>query len=103
MTACAPATGSGGFAIAADGWIFSGELTFADAAAVFEAAQGLALPGSGIVDLSGLEQADSSALAVMLALKRRAALEGARLTFAAIPPGLHALAHVYGVVELLAR
>ena len=102
MIGCVPVSGGGGFAIAADGWTFTGMLTFADAAAVFEAAQGLALPGTGSVDLSGLEQADSSALAVMLALKRRAVLEGAKVTFASIPPGLTALAHVYGVEELLA-
>jgi len=34
-------------------------------------------------------------------LKRRAAVEGVALEFAAIPPRLHALAQVYGVEELL--
>jgi len=37
----------------------------------------------------------------MLALKRRAAVEEVALKFATIPPGLHALAQVYGVEELL--
>ena len=32
----------------------------------------------------------------------RATAEGARLEFASIPPGVHALAHVYGVLDLLA-
>ena len=89
--------------MATDGrWTFAGSLTFAYAAAVFAAAQELPLPASGIVDLAGLEQADSSALAVMLALKRRAAVSGARLTFGSIPQGISALANVYGVEELLA-
>jgi len=83
-------------------WTIAGALTFGDAAAVFEASHALALPGSGVIDLSGLEQADSSALAVMLALKRRAVAEGARLQFTSVPQGLHALAHVYGIEELLA-
>jgi len=78
-----------------------GTLTFADADAVFEASRALALPASGIVDLTGLEKADSSALAVMLALKRRAAVEGKTLSFAAVPSGIHSLAHVYGVEEVL--
>jgi len=102
MIACAPPASEGGFAATAKGWTFAGTLTFADAAAVFEAARGLALPGTGVVDLAGLVHADSSALAVMLALKRRAAREGARLVFASIPSGILALAHVYGVEELLA-
>jgi ABC-type transporter Mla MlaB component len=38
----------------------------------------------------------------MLALKRRAVREGARVVFASIPSGLVALARVYGVEELLA-
>jgi len=102
MSACAPPAPDGGFAATADRWAFAGTLTFADAAAVFEATQALALPGTGRVDLAGLEHADSAALAVMLALKRRAAREGARMVFTAIPPGIHTLAHVYGVEELLA-
>lgn len=102
MTDCTPASPEGGFVATTERWTFAGSLTFADAAAVFEASRALALPGTGIVDLAGLEQADSVALAVMLALKRRAAIEGVRLEFASTPPGIHALAHVYGVEELLA-
>jgi phospholipid transport system transporter-binding protein len=102
MNVCAPAPGQGGFALAGERWTFTGTLTFDDAAAVFEASQGLRLPAAGVVDLAGLAHADSTALAVMLALKRRAAVEGVALRFAAIPPGLHALAQVYGVEELLA-
>ena len=103
MIACAPAPNEGGFVATGERWTFEGILTFADAADVFEASRSLPLPVAGIVDLAGLAHADSSALAVMLALKRRAALEGVALGFASIPQGLHALAHVYGVEELLAR
>jgi len=102
MIACAPASRDGGFAVTAKGWTYAGKLTFTDAAAVFAASRELALPDTGIVDLAGLETADSSALAVLLALKRRAAVEGSRLEFTSVPPGIHALAHVYGVEELLA-
>ena len=102
MIACTPALRDGGFAATAKGWIYTGKLTFTDAAAVFEASRELALPETGVVDLAGLGAADSSALAVMLALKRRAAVEGSHLVFASVPPGILALAHVYGVEELLA-
>ncbi len=102
MIACACDGPAGGFIATQERWTFAGALTFADAAAVFAASRSLALPTSGIVDLAGLGQADSSALAVMLALKRRAAAEGATLSFASIPPGIHSLAHVYGVEDLLA-
>jgi phospholipid transport system transporter-binding protein len=62
----------------------------------------LALPAAGRVDLAGLGHADSTALAMMLALKRRAAREGRPISFAAVPPRLLRLAHAYGVEELLA-
>jgi phospholipid transport system transporter-binding protein len=101
MNACTPAPSQGGFAVAGERWTFTGILTFDDAAAVFEASHALPLPAAGVVDLAGLAHADSTALAVMLALKRRAAVEGVALKFLAIPPGLHALAQVYGVEELL--
>ena len=87
---------------AGDGWTYAGTLTFANATAVFEACGELALPAAGSVDLAGLGHADSTALAMMLALKRRAAREGKPISFASVPPGLHRLARVYGVEELLA-
>lgn len=102
MIACSTAVPEGGFAAADGRWTFAGTLTFADAAAVFEASRELPLPSAGVVDLAGLEHADSSALAVMMALSRRAAVNGARLKFTSIPPGLRALAYVYGVDDLLA-
>ncbi len=84
----APATNRAADSSPTDGrWTFAGTLTFADAAAVFEASRKLPLPATGVVDLAGLAHADSSALAVMLALKRRAVGEGSRLAFAAIPHG----------------
>jgi phospholipid transport system transporter-binding protein len=101
MIARANAAGESGFAATAEGWTFAGTLTFADATAVFEASRELALPDTGLVDLAGLAHADSSALAVMLALKRRAAREGARMVFASVPSGILVLARVYGVEELL--
>ena len=93
----------GGFAATEDGerWTFAGTLTFENAEAVLEAARTLPLPTRGVADLAGLAHADSAALAVLLALKRRAEGEGAGLAFASIPDTLVSLARVYGVDALV--
>ena len=93
-----------GFALADDraSWRFRGTLTFDNVTAVLAASKALGLPSQGVVDLSGLVHADSSALAVLLALSRRAMAEDRPLTLAALPEALLALAHVYGIDELLA-
>ncbi len=94
---------AGAFTVAGDRWAFSGLLTFDDAAAVLAGTQALPLPASGIVDLSGLAHADSAALAVLLALQRRAATERRSLAFAGVPPLLDSLARVYGLEGQIAR
>jgi phospholipid transport system transporter-binding protein len=92
----------GTFAADGDRWRFSGQLVFSDAAGVFDAMEKIPLPASGVVDFSGLAHADSSALAVLLALKRRAAAEHAPLQFVAMPAVLQSLARVYGIEAVLA-
>ncbi len=90
---------------AADGgarWTFEGALTMDTAAAALETAQALPLPSGGVVDFSGLRQADSAALAVMLELKQRGRREQRPITLAGVPPTLESLAVVYGVDVLLA-
>ena len=102
MDACSTAA-SGAFVADGDRWRFTGVLVFDDAMAVVTAAAALPLPPSGIVDLSGLTHADSSGLAVMLALRRRAQAEGhPGLTFPGMPAMLDALARVYDVESLVA-
>ena len=94
---------TGAFAVEGDRWRFAGQLVFDDAMAVLTAAAALPLPPSGIVDLAGLVHGDSSALAVLLALRRRAQSEGVRaLSFPGVPPTLVALARAYGVESVLA-
>jgi phospholipid transport system transporter-binding protein len=105
MIECDPRGGAahGAFAASPDGarWTYSGSLTFDNAASVVEAAQSLPLPASGHIDLSGIEMADSCALAVLLSLKRRAHSERRKLVFEAMPPDLEALARVYGIEGLV--
>jgi phospholipid transport system transporter-binding protein len=97
MTAAA----TGAFSADGDRWRFEGTLVFDNAMPVLEAAAPLPLPASGIVDLAGVVHADSSALAVLLALRRRAVTEGRSITFASVPPMLDSLARVYGIEEFL--
>ena len=92
---------TGGFSTSNADWMFTGALTLDDAAAALEASQALPLPDSGVVDFSGLMHADSAALAVMLALKRRGTEEGRTLAIRGIPPSLRSLAAVYGIDDLL--
>jgi phospholipid transport system transporter-binding protein len=94
---------AGGFAASDDGdrWVYSGALTFYNVSRVVDAARELPLPASGRVDLAALDHADSSALAALFALKRRARAEHKRLVFEHLPPGLASLATVYGVDSLL--
>jgi phospholipid transport system transporter-binding protein len=94
---------SSGFAPAASGgrWIYIGALTFAEAGPVVTAASALPLPTEGIVDCSGIGAFDSTAVAVLLALRRRATAEGRTLVFAGLPARLEALARLYEVEEIL--
>ena len=91
----------GAFAADGDGWRFSGALTFDDATAVLAAAQALPLPASGRIDMSRLAHADSAGLAVLLALKRRAAAERRTIVFEGMPPVLASLARVYGIEDIV--
>ncbi|MEO6749225.1 MAG: STAS domain-containing protein [Casimicrobiaceae bacterium] len=102
--AASDAPAESGFVLSDDGgaWRFRGTLTFDDVSAVFAASRSMGLPTTGVVDMSGLMHADSSALAVFLALSRRATAEDRPLSLAALPEALLALARVYGIDELLA-
>jgi phospholipid transport system transporter-binding protein len=98
---CDDASAVGGFTASASGWHFSGALTLDDAAGIFDASAQTPLPANGVVDFSGMRHADSAALAIVIALKRRAAAEGRALSATGLPASLHSLAVVYGVDGLL--
>ena len=53
------------------------------------------------IDAAELMDFDSSALAVLLALRRAVAAKGGALKVSGMSPRLHQLAHLYGVLELL--
>ena len=99
----APSAVESGFAPDEAGgrWTYAGELTSTNAGPVLAAAAALNLPGGGEVDLTDVEGIDSAAVAVLLALKRRAAGESRPLRFVGIPAALASLAELYGVEEIL--
>ena len=86
---------------AVDAWRYEGALTLDNAARVMAAADATPLPASGIIDLRALAPADSAALAVVMALRRRADAEGRTLHVRNMPPALQSLAIVYGVDDLV--
>jgi phospholipid transport system transporter-binding protein len=69
-----------------------------DAPAVLQVLCGALPPGATEFDLAPLRRFDSSAIAVLLALRRQA---GGRLAFRNPPANLRTLASLYGVDALL--
>lgn len=66
-------------------------------------AQMPAAPAAVRLDVAGLTQFDSAALAAVLALRRATLSRGQVLEVVNIPPRLAELSHLYGVDELLSN
>ena len=81
--------------------LVSGPLTLASVTAVLR--EGNAAIGQGVrtVDLGGVGELDSSALALLLAWLREAKRLNRGISFANLPQGLTTIARLYGVAELL--
>jgi len=81
----------------------SGTMTFANAAAALEVINGaVARDGRNTLDLSGVTHSDSAGLACVLAVLAQAAERGRRLSVRNMPEGMHLLASVCEVEELMA-
>ncbi|MDR1529396.1 MAG: STAS domain-containing protein [Burkholderiales bacterium] len=89
------------FAVVDGTWLCRRALTLATSDEALKQSARLPLPPSGIIRFSDDAEADSAALAVMLALFRRAEKESRALTFRNVPQTLKTLARVYGVDTLL--
>jgi phospholipid transport system transporter-binding protein len=101
MSGCEPTAVQGGFRADEDGWRFEGALTLDNAAHVMADAEARPLPAGNVIDFAGLTRADSSALAVVMALRRRAGAESRTLSVRNLPESLTSLARAYGVDELV--
>lgn len=84
-----------------DRMVVSGAVTLAGVAALLEQGRGQIYDGVRTVDLRGVTELDSSALAMLLAWLREARSRNRELAFSGLPDGLTAIARLYGVAELL--
>ena len=76
-------------------------MVMANARGLLEAGRSALQPGEQVFDLGQVDDADSSAVAVMLGWLRVAGRSRSTLKFAHIPAGVRSLAELYGVAELL--
>jgi phospholipid transport system transporter-binding protein len=81
--------------------VISGPLTLASVAVDLAQGKAAIADGARSVDLAGVGELDSSALALLLAWLREAKRLGRDLAFANLPQGLATIARLYGVAELL--
>lgn len=79
----------------------SGAMAIAAAAELREAGEAALAGGVSVVDLADVTEADSSAVAVLLAWARIATERGQGLAIVGVPQGVRSLAALYGVAELL--
>lgn len=77
-------------------------MTVSTAPALLTAGQNALNEPSETFDLSGVKEADSSALAVMLGWMRAAEAGGRTLQFTHLPVGVQALINVYGLHSIFA-
>lgn len=78
-------------------WAPQGALTFETATSSLDQARAVR---PTCVDLMGVSEADSTALALLVALAREQAGRDRRLSIKAMPEGMAALADLYGVADL---
>lgn len=76
-------------------------MVIATAAELREAGETALLSGASVVDLTDVAEADSSAVAVLLAWTRVAGEQGKPLAIVGVPPSIRSLASLYGVADLL--
>jgi len=76
----------------------AGPMNIDSVAALLTQSAGM-LQGVSAVDLSGVTEADSSAVSLLLEWRRQAPSD--TLRFANLPPALKSLAELYGVAELI--
>lgn len=87
--------------IAGDRLKVSGAMVIASATELKEAGESALLSGATVVDLAEVAEADSSAVAVLLAWTRVAQERKQALAIVDVPESIKSLAALYGVAELL--
>ncbi|MDD5388565.1 MAG: STAS domain-containing protein [Gallionellaceae bacterium] len=79
--------------------VLDGDLTLANASQCLVEGEAALKQGVTAFDMAGVGHLDSSALSLMLSLRRRAEAAGSTIEFRNIPDSLASLAKLYGVDE----
>ena len=79
--------------------VLEGDLTLANASEWLAHGEDALKQGVVAFDLAGIGNLDSSALSLLLSLRRRAEAAGSSIEFRNIPDSLASLAALYGVAE----
>lgn len=79
----------------------TGAMVIASAAELREAGEQALLSGASVVDLTEVAEADSAAVAILLAWARIASERKQALSIVGVPASIRSLASLYGVAELL--
>lgn len=69
---------------------------------LLEAGRGYCVANDVTLDFSGVDEVDSSALALILEYRRAAESAGKRVSVSNLPASLESLAGLYGVTDLIA-
>ena len=77
--------------------LLEGDLILDNATRLLAEAESAIRAGSSVFDLSGVHKLDSSALSLLLALRRNAG--GVNLQFRNVPESLSSLARLYGLAD----
>lgn len=78
-------------------------MVMANATALLQAGRAAFSEAQETIDLAAVVEADSAALAILLAWQRTAASEQRQIRFINLPAGVLTLADLYGVDEFLPR
>lgn len=78
-----------------------GAMVVTSAAELRDEGEAALLEGASVIDLTAVPEADSSAVAVLLAWTRIANERKQALAIVGVPEGVRSLAALYGVAELL--
>ena len=85
-----------------DRLLLEGKLGIETVPAVLREARAACRDGVRVVDLTGVSEVDSAALALLVELLRETRAAGREVTFANLPPAMEKLAQLYAVSDLIA-
>ena len=86
-----------------DRLLLEGKLGIETVPAVLREVRAACQDGVRVVDLTGVSEVDSAALALVVELLRETRAAGREVAFANLPPAMEKLAQLYAVSDLIVR